>query len=249
MLARPDLAAKVSDIDHADADPRGRHRAGGRGADPRPPRAQGRAAQRGQARDAVGAALARSTRTPPPRCAARPMRRRRRSPRWPRHSARRAPRTPPRRAGGAGTRRGGLPAGRRARTPTRRPPAPCARPLRRSASRRRGRHLGRAHLRRRARARRPWQALLAVAPRAAAWRTRPESGLIGVPASTNGRGLREVGCLPDIGPGLADALGGPVRAGDLRGEAARRCCSFRPTRFAPIRTRRPGSARSTPPPA
>jgi NADH-quinone oxidoreductase subunit G len=33
---------------------------------------------------------------------------------------------------------------------------------------------------------------------------RPESGLIEVPAATNGRGLREVGCLPNLGPGLAD---------------------------------------------
>ncbi len=34
---------------------------------------------------------------------------------------------------------------------------------------------------------------------------RPESGLIGIPASTNGRGLREVGCLPGVGPGLSEA--------------------------------------------
>jgi NADH-quinone oxidoreductase subunit G len=34
---------------------------------------------------------------------------------------------------------------------------------------------------------------------------RPESGLIGIPAGTNGRGLREVGCAPDLGPGLSDA--------------------------------------------
>jgi NADH-quinone oxidoreductase subunit G len=32
-----------------------------------------------------------------------------------------------------------------------------------------------------------------------------EGGLIEVPAAANGRGLREVGCLPDLGPGLADA--------------------------------------------
>ena len=36
-----------------------------------------------------------------------------------------------------------------------------------------------------------------------AW--KPESGLIGIPAGTNGRGLREVGCAPDLGPGLRDA--------------------------------------------
>jgi NADH-quinone oxidoreductase subunit G len=34
---------------------------------------------------------------------------------------------------------------------------------------------------------------------------KAESGLIEVPAGTNGRGLREVGCLPTLGPGLADA--------------------------------------------
>jgi NADH-quinone oxidoreductase subunit G len=31
-----------------------------------------------------------------------------------------------------------------------------------------------------------------------------EGGLIEVPEAANGRGLREVGCLPDLGPGLAD---------------------------------------------
>jgi NADH-quinone oxidoreductase subunit G len=34
---------------------------------------------------------------------------------------------------------------------------------------------------------------------------RPESGMIEVPAGANGRGLREVGCLPNLGPGLSDA--------------------------------------------
>jgi NADH-quinone oxidoreductase subunit G len=34
---------------------------------------------------------------------------------------------------------------------------------------------------------------------------RAESGLVEVPAATNGRGLREVGCLPTLGPGLRDA--------------------------------------------
>jgi NADH-quinone oxidoreductase subunit G len=33
---------------------------------------------------------------------------------------------------------------------------------------------------------------------------KAESGLIEVPAGTNGRGLREVGCLPTLGPGLLD---------------------------------------------
>ena len=34
------------------------------------------------------------------------------------------------------------------------------------------------------------------------------SGLIEIPSGTNGRGLREVGCLPNLGPGLADAEAG-----------------------------------------
>jgi NADH-quinone oxidoreductase subunit G len=34
---------------------------------------------------------------------------------------------------------------------------------------------------------------------------RPESGLIAIPAETNGRGLREVGCSEGLEPGLADA--------------------------------------------
>jgi NADH-quinone oxidoreductase subunit G len=34
---------------------------------------------------------------------------------------------------------------------------------------------------------------------------KEESGLIGIPESTNGRGLREVGCTPTFGPGLEDA--------------------------------------------
>ena len=32
---------------------------------------------------------------------------------------------------------------------------------------------------------------------------REESGMIEIPAAANGRGLREVGCLPDLGPGFA----------------------------------------------
>jgi NADH-quinone oxidoreductase subunit G len=34
---------------------------------------------------------------------------------------------------------------------------------------------------------------------------KEEAGLIEVPEAANGRGLREVGCLPDLGPGLSDA--------------------------------------------
>jgi NADH-quinone oxidoreductase subunit G len=48
------------------------------------------------------------------------------------------------------------------------------------------------------------EALLALAG-ALGLAERPESGLIGIPAGTNGRGLREVGCSPGLGPGLSDA--------------------------------------------
>jgi NADH-quinone oxidoreductase subunit G len=48
------------------------------------------------------------------------------------------------------------------------------------------------------------RALLAVAD-ALGVAGKPESGLIGIPAETNGRGLREVGCAAGLGPGLADA--------------------------------------------
>jgi NADH-quinone oxidoreductase subunit G len=50
------------------------------------------------------------------------------------------------------------------------------------------------------------QALLAVAD-ALGIGGKQESGLIGIPAETNGRGLREVGCATGLGPGLADADG------------------------------------------
>ena len=53
------------------------------------------------------------------------------------------------------------------------------------------------------------EALLAVAG-ALGLAGRPESGLIAIPAETNGRGLREVGCSPALAPGLAD----PEAAGD-----------------------------------
>ena len=34
------------------------------------------------------------------------------------------------------------------------------------------------------------------------------AGLIEIPTGTNGRGLREVGCLPNLGPGLGGPAGG-----------------------------------------
>jgi len=47
------------------------------------------------------------------------------------------------------------------------------------------------------------EALLAVAD-ALGFGGKPESGMIGVPTGTNGRGLREVGCAAGFGPGFRD---------------------------------------------
>jgi NADH-quinone oxidoreductase subunit G len=51
---------------------------------------------------------------------------------------------------------------------------------------------------------------------------RPESGLIEIPDVANARGLREVGCLPDAGPGLSETAKGrdveAIRAGLESGE-------------------------------
>jgi NADH-quinone oxidoreductase subunit G len=44
---------------------------------------------------------------------------------------------------------------------------------------------------------------------------RPESGLIEVPSGANGRGLREVGCVPTLGPGLRDAAGDGMTAAEI----------------------------------
>jgi NADH-quinone oxidoreductase subunit G len=50
-------------------------------------------------------------------------------------------------------------------------------------------------------------------------RDRPGAGLLQVPAGTNGRGLREVGVLPDAGPGLSPlATAGLDTAGMARGD-------------------------------
>jgi NADH-quinone oxidoreductase subunit G len=51
------------------------------------------------------------------------------------------------------------------------------------------------------------QQLLAAA-RALGLGEREGSGLLEVPTETNARGLREVGCLPNVGPGYAEAKGG-----------------------------------------
>jgi NADH-quinone oxidoreductase subunit G len=44
---------------------------------------------------------------------------------------------------------------------------------------------------------------------------KPESGLIEVPSGANGRGLREVGCVPTLGPGLRDAAGDGMTAAEI----------------------------------
>jgi len=43
-------------------------------------------------------------------------------------------------------------------------------------------------------------------------RDRPGAGLLGIPATTNGRGLREAGVLPFAGPGLAETAAGRATA-------------------------------------
>jgi NADH-quinone oxidoreductase subunit G len=58
------------------------------------------------------------------------------------------------------------------------------------------------------------EALLAVAS-ATGLGDKPESGLIEVPSRTNGRGLREVGCLPTLGPGLRDAAAEGMTAAEI----------------------------------
>jgi NADH-quinone oxidoreductase subunit G len=69
-------------------------------------------------------------------------------------------------------------------------------------------------------------ALLALAP-ALGLAEREGSGLIGVPEETNGRGLREVGCLPDAGPGSPRPRRGEARRRSARvwrrGSSQRRC--------------------------
>jgi NADH-quinone oxidoreductase subunit G len=42
-----------------------------------------------------------------------------------------------------------------------------------------------------------------------------DSGLIEIPSAANGRGLREVGCLPGLGPGLADAEAAGMRSHEI----------------------------------
>ena len=227
-LARPDLSARVSRHRPRRRDPRGRHRAGGRGADPRPARAQGGAPQRRPARGRVERGPSTLDPNADRRAALRARRApRRRSARWPRRSAR--PRARARSTTLAGRARAA--AGFRPGAPQRerRRAAPAGRRARRgrraARRRRRGGHLGRARLRRRAR-RAGGRGAAGAGRRARHRRTSDESGLIGVPAGTNGRGLREVGCLAGARPGphrRRRAPASPTRR-------AARCCSSTPTR-------------------
>ncbi len=67
-------------------------------------------------------------------------------------------------------------------------------------------------------------AALARLARAAGLAESAESGLIAIPDTANGRGLREVGCLPDAGPGLTpvdsgrdvEAIREGLEAGEIR---------------------------------
>ena len=52
-------------------------------------------------------------------------------------------------------------------------------------------------------------------------RDRPGAGLLVVPSSANGRGLREVGVLPDAGPGLAPVAQPGMHAADMAEAGAR----------------------------
>jgi NADH-quinone oxidoreductase subunit G len=66
------------------------------------------------------------------------------------------------------------------------------------------------------RGRRAISALLALARRCGIDST-DEAGLIEVPAGSNSRGLREVGCLPNLGPGLSDAATTGLGAAEIPG--------------------------------
>jgi NADH-quinone oxidoreductase subunit G len=58
------------------------------------------------------------------------------------------------------------------------------------------------------------EALLALAG-ATGLADREESGMIEIPSAANGRGLREVGCLPNLGPGFEEVSGEAMSAGEL----------------------------------
>src|SRR6185436_12627637 len=64
------------------------------------------------------------------------------------------------------------------------------------------------------------RALLNVAGRLKLTGARVGAGLLGIPAGTNGRGLAEVGVLPDAGPGLSDPSLAGRGAAQIAGGAA-----------------------------
>ncbi len=70
-----------------------------------------------------------------------------------------------------------------------------------------------------ARGRQAIDALLAVAGTLGVQGTEG-AGLIEIPAATNGRGLREMGCLPNLGPGLKDAPEAGLGAAEIGGALA-----------------------------
>ena len=96
----------------------------------------------------------------------------------------------------------------------------------------------------------------ATCARALGMHQRIGPGLLEVPEEANGRGLREVGCLPGAGPGLAAADAGRDADRDQGGPAPRAsstpCSCSTPTRSAPTPTptagarpsARPSSSRS-----
>jgi len=85
------------------------------------------------------------------------------------------------------------------------------------------------------------RALLNVAGRLVA-RGREGAGLLEVPAGTNGRGLREVGVLPGVGPGLAEAAPGLDTAGIAAAGAAGELGALYLLHVDPLRAL-PGTAR------
>ena len=220
---RPSSPPRSRDDRRRRGDPRHRHRPAARDADPRPAPAQGGAPRRRPARGRLRAPD-RARRRRRGDGALRARRRRRAS----------SPRSPPSSAG-------------------RRPAAPGRAAAEAAASRRRGIVSRRAaarqdrdRLRRaaRPRARAARRALAALLELRASARRRPARR----PRGANGRGLREVGCLPGAGPGFAGPPAGRGARGDQQGllerRARRRSCSSTPTRSATTPTAPAGPRRS-----
>ena len=197
-LARPDLSREGVGHRPRRRDPGARHRARGRGADPRPARTEGRAAKRGPPGRGLGAPVD-----------AGPERER-------------GPAVRARRVGGrAGGAAGGArqPEGGAARSST----SPAARGATEDAVQSAADVLRDAgdvvviwgeRVASGERGPNALDALLALAG-ALGVGDRPESGLIEVPACANGRGLREVGCVPTLGPGLQDAPAAGMTAAEI----------------------------------